>query len=102
MLLACAVLAFCWYVALSRLHLRNSQCLEIFLDGAILFFGGGLVVAQLVGRRKKREENWPHPAILMPASKDAEIVRGANRDGATVLGYNVHKEPWLWPDMRCE
>jgi hypothetical protein len=97
-LLACAVLASGWYVALSRLHLRNSQCLEIFLDGAILFFSGGLVVAQLVGRRKKREENWPHPAILVQASKDAEIVRGANRDKATVLGYNVHKEPWLWPD----
>ena len=97
-LFGCAVLAFCWYVAVSRLHLRNDQCLEIFLYVAILFFGGGLVVAQLVGRRKKREENWPHPAILIPASKDAEIVRSANRDGATLLGYNVHKEPWVWPD----
>jgi hypothetical protein len=98
-LLACAVLAFGWYVAVSRLHLDNSQCLEIFLDCAILFFGGGLVVAQLVGRRKKREENWPHPAILVPGSKDAEIVREASEDGATVLGYNVHKEPWLWFDI---
>ena len=98
-LLACAVLAFGWYVAVSRLHLRNSQCLEIFLDCAILFFGGGLAVAQLVGGRKKREENWPHPAILVPGSKDAKIVRRANQDGATVLGYNVHKEPWLWPDI---
>ena len=97
-LFGCAVLAFCWYVAVSRLHLRNDECLEIFLYTAILFFGGGLVVAQLVGRRKKREENWPHPAILIPASKDAEIVRSANRDGATLLGYNVHKEPWVWPD----
>jgi Type IV secretory system Conjugative DNA transfer len=97
-LFGCAVLAFCWYVAVSRLHLRNDQCLEIFLYVAILFFGGGLVVAQLVGRRKKREENWPHPSILIPASKDAEIVRSANRDGATLLGYNVHKEPWVWPD----
>ena len=97
-LFGCAVLAFCWYVAVSRLHLRNDQCLEIFLYVAILFFGGGLVVAQLVGRRKKREENWPHPAILIPASKDAEIVRSANREGATLLGYNVHKEPWVWPD----
>ena len=97
-LFGCAVLAFCWYVAVSRLRLRNDQCLEIFLYVAILFFGGGLVVAQLVGRRKKREENWPHPAILIPASKDAEIVRSANRDGATLLGYNVHKEPWVWPD----
>ncbi len=98
-LLACAVLAFGWYVAVSRLHLHNSQCLEIFLDCAILFFGGGLAAAQLAGGRKKREENWPHPAILVPGSKDAKIVRRANQDGATVLGYNVHKEPWLWPDI---
>ena len=98
-LLACAVLAFGWYVAVSRLHLRNDQCLEIFLDCAILFFGGGLVIAQLAGRRRKREESWPHPAIVVPASKDAKVVSDAQRDGATVLGYNVHKEPWLWPDV---
>jgi type IV secretory pathway TraG/TraD family ATPase VirD4 len=82
----------------SRLHLRNDQCLEIFLYGAIVFFGGGLIVAQLVGRRKKREENWPRPAIVVKASKDAEMVRDANQSGATLLGYNVHKEPWLWLD----
>jgi len=98
-LFVCAVLAFAWYVAVSRLHLRNSQCLEIFLDCSILVFGGGLIAAQLVGRRKKREENWPHPAIQVPGSKDAGIVRRASEDGATVLGYNVHKEPWLWPDI---
>ena len=95
----CAVLAFAWYVAVSRLHLSNQQCLEIFLYGAILFFGGGLLVAQLVGRRRRREENWPHPAILVPAAKDAATVRAANQGEATLLGYNVHKEPWLWPDI---
>ena len=98
-LFACAAVGFCWYVAVSRLHLRNAQCLEIFLNGAILFFGGGLIIAQLIGRRKNREENWPHPAIVVKTSKDAEIVRDANQSGATLLGYNIHKEPWLWPDM---
>jgi hypothetical protein len=98
-LLGCAVVGFGWYVAVSRFHLHNSQCLEIFLDAAIEFFGGGLILAQLVGRRNKREENWPHPAILVLGSKDAKVVREARRDGATVLGYNVHKEPWLWPDI---
>jgi hypothetical protein len=97
-LFACAAIGFCWYIAVSRLHLRNAQCLEIFLNGAILFFGGGLIIAQLVGRRKRRDENWPHPAIVVKASKDAEMVRDANQSGATLLGYNVHKEPWLWPD----
>ena len=34
-LFACAAVGLCWYVAVSRLHLRNAQCLEIFLHGAI-------------------------------------------------------------------
>lgn len=97
-LLGCAVLAFCWYVAVSRLHLRNAQCLEIFMDFAVLFFGAGLIVAQLAGRRAKREENWPHPPVYVPGTRDRSQARSANQSAATLLGYNVHKEPWLWPD----
>jgi hypothetical protein len=97
-LFACAAIAFAWYIAVSRLHLREDQCLEIFLYSAILFFGGGLVVAHLVGRRKKREENWPHPAIFVRSSREGAAVQGAHQNCATLLGYNVHKEPWLWPD----
>jgi hypothetical protein len=97
-LLGCTVFGLFWYIAVSRLHLRNDQCLEIFLDCAISFFGGGLIVAHLIGRRAKREENWPHPAIAIPATKEAKIVSHAHSDGATLLGYNVHKERWLWPD----
>lgn len=97
-LLGCAVLAFCWYVAVSRLHLRNAQCLEIFMDFAVLFFGAGLIVAQLAGRRTKREENWPHPPVYVPGTRDRSHARSANQSAATLLGYNVHKDPWLWPD----
>ena len=97
-LVVCAGLAFCWYVAVSRLHLRNAQCLEIFMNLAIFFFGGGLIIAQFVGRRQKREENWPHPPVSVPGAKDRLIARNAGQNAATLLGYNVHKEPWLWPD----
>lgn len=97
-LVGCAAVGFCWYVAVSRLHLRNTQCLEIFMNGAVLFFGGGLVIAQLVGKRTKREDNWPHPPALISGTKDAAIVREARQNASTLLGYNVHKEPWLWPD----
>ena len=97
-LVGCAVFGFLWYVAVSRLHLRNDQCLEIFLDCAIVFFGGGLIVAHLIGRRAKREENWPHPSVVLPTAMDARIVTDAHNNCATLLGYNVHKEPWVWPD----
>ncbi len=97
-LLGCAVLAFCWYIAVSRLHLRNAQCLEGFMDFAVLFFGAGLIVAQLAGRRTKREENWPHPPVYVSGERDRSHARSADQSAATLLGYNVHKEPWLWPD----
>ena len=97
-LLGCAVLAFFWYVAVTRLHLHNAQCLEIFMDFAVLFFGAGLIIAQLIGRRNKREENWPHPSLTVSAVRDRSHVRSATENDATLLGYNVHKEPWLWPD----
>ena len=97
-LAACAVLGIFWYVAVSRLHMTNSQCLEIFLDCAIGFFGAGLVLAHFIGRKAKREGHWPHPGLVIPAKKDEAIVREANRSGATVLGYDVHGKPWLWPD----
>ena len=94
----CAVLGVFWYVALSRLHLRSSQCLEIILDLAIGLFGIALILSHFIGRREKREEMWPHPALTVAGGRDAAIVEDANRTDATVLGYNVHKEPWLWPD----
>jgi hypothetical protein len=97
-LLACALIAICWYVAVTRLHFRNDQCLEILIYLAIGFLASGLILAHLVGRRRKREANWPHPAMWISSAKDSKILLNANQSGATLLGYNVHKEPWFWPD----
>ena len=97
-LVGCAVMAFFWYVAVSRLHLRNAQCLEIFMDFAVVFFGGGLVISQLAGRRTKREENWPHPPVSISGARDRSVASNANQNSSTLLGYNVHREAWLWPD----
>ncbi len=97
-LVGCGVMAFCWYVAVSRLHLRNAQCLEIFMDSAVLFFGGGLIIAQFAGRRAKREDNWPHPPVSISGARDRSATRSANQNASTLLGYNVHSEPWLWSD----
>ena len=97
-LVACLVSTGLWYIAVSRFHLSNAQCLEIFLDLAIVFFGLVLLLAHFVGRAERKEENWPHPPIVVPFRKDAAIVRAARQNDATVLGYNVHGEPWLWPD----
>jgi type IV secretory pathway TraG/TraD family ATPase VirD4 len=97
-LLACAVVAFCWYVAVTRLHLRNSQCLEFLVYFAVSLFGGGLIVAHLVSRREERERNWPHPPLYVPAAIDEANLVKAGQTASTLVGYNVHGEPWMWPD----
>ena len=96
----CAVLGFGWYVAVSRLHLHNSQCLEIFLDCAILFLRRRHH-RRATGRSEEEERGElaapGHPGPSIEGLR--RLFADANQDGATVLGYNVHDEPWLWPDL---
>jgi hypothetical protein len=97
-LVGCGFLAACWYVAVSRLRMTNSECLEVFLYISIAVFGSGLLLSHLIGRREKREAHWPHPPLFIAAKRDSEIVAKAHQEAATVIGYNVHGQPWLWPD----
>ncbi len=94
----CALIAGFWYIGVSRLHLRNAQCLELFLDLAVILFGAGLIISDFVGRRQRREESWPHPALHVPGDVDEKNLLRAREEGSTLLGYNAHKEPWFWPD----
>ncbi len=94
----CALIAGFWYIGVSRLHLRNSQCLELFLDLAVILFGAGLIISDFVGRRQRREESWPHPALHVAGEVDEKNLLRAREEGSTLLGYNAHEEPWFWPD----
>src|SRR5260370_35956317 len=76
----------------------NSQSRDILLYISLSLLGFYLLLSHLIELSAKQEETWPHPAITIPGSKDARIVEDANRNLATVLGYKVHREPWLWPD----
>lgn len=97
-LMACAACGCIWYVAVTRLRMTNQECAEVFCYVSIAAFTSLLLIAQLIGRRQSREAQWPHPALFVPAAKDQKVVADAHQAGATVLGYNVHGEPWLWPD----
>ena len=48
--------------------------------------------------RKRREANWPHPPLFVSHESDRKAVREAYQQNSIVLGYNVHREPWLWSD----
>ncbi|WP_188555439.1 type IV secretory system conjugative DNA transfer family protein [Edaphobacter dinghuensis] len=97
-LLVCALCAGLWYVAVSRFNMTHAECLEIFCYVAIGLFGLLILVTQLIGRRERKEAQWPHPPLFVPSKKDEKVVAEANKAGETVLGYNVHGEPWVWPD----
>lgn len=94
----CALVAAFWYIGVSRLHLRNALCLELFLDLAIALFGTGLILSDFIGRRQRREDSWPHPALHVPGETDEKNLSSAQEEGSTLLGYTVHGEPWFWPD----
>jgi type IV secretory pathway TraG/TraD family ATPase VirD4 len=93
------IVALVWFIAVSRLHVRNPQCLELFLYIVLGLFGVGVVLGHFVGRKRRREENWPHPALAVSSRLDDRHLKVARDAEATLLGYTVHNEPWQWPDV---
>src|SRR5260370_22835652 len=52
----------------------------------------------LMSKGSGRERQWPHPPLVVRPSTDDRATQKAWNQSAVVLGYNVHGEPWLWPD----
>lgn len=86
------------YIMVNRFHLHKSQVVETLL---YLAYGASAVAVILWHRVtlwKRREAAWPHPPLFVPFHKDEDAVRAAFRNNSIVLGYDVHRRPWLWPD----
>jgi hypothetical protein len=89
---------FTCYVARHRYYLTGRQIEEISLYLVITAAGAGIATWLLATRRSRREMEWPHRPLLISPKRDERFTRDAwNRD-AVVLGYDVHGQPWLWPD----
>src|SRR5208337_2030311 len=93
-----AVCWFSWYVARERYHLTNRQLAELatYLIIAALAVVGTTIL--LVTRRARREREWPHPPMVMSRKRDERITKTAWEQNAVVLGYDIHGQPWHWPD----
>ena len=93
-----AVRWFSWYVARERYHLTNRQLAELatYLIIAVLAVVGTTIL--LVKRRARREREWPHPPMVMSRKRDERITKAAWEQNAVVLGYDIHGQPWYWPD----
>ncbi len=101
MVMAGIVLAgswFAWYVARERYHMTGRQVAELACYLAIAVTALYSNTYLLLTKRLRREMQWPHPPLVVRASRDERATRQAWNESAVVLGYDVHGRPWLWPD----
>ena len=95
---AIIVLAVGCYILWARLHIRPGQLIELSLCAVYGLAATVSVVWYFATLRRRRERNWPHPPLYVSPEKDRQAVAAAYKQNAIVLGYNVHGEPWYWPD----
>ena len=92
------VLAIAYYILATRFHIRPAQFIEPSLYALYAIVAASSVTWYLLTLRRRREANWPHPPLFVSQAKDRKAVRAAHDQSSIVLGYNVHGEPWFWPD----
>ncbi|HYL12353.1 MAG TPA: type IV secretory system conjugative DNA transfer family protein [Terriglobales bacterium] len=95
---AIIVLAAGYYILWARLHIRPGQLIELSLYAVYGLAATVSVVWYFATLGRRRERNWPHPPLYVSPEKDRQAVAAAYKQNAIVLGYNVHGEPWYWPD----
>jgi hypothetical protein len=99
--IAAFVLAGGWfacYLARERYHMTGRQIAELACYLAIVITALYSTAYLLLTKRSRRERQWPHPPLVVRASRDEWATRHAWNHSAVVLGYDVHGSPWLWPD----
>jgi len=89
---------FGWYIGRERYHFTGRQLTELtcylLIGIAALYSAFHLLVTE----RSRRERQWPYPPMVIRSQKDERATRDAWRQQAVVLGYDIHGNPWLWPD----
>jgi len=89
---------FAWYVARERFHLENRQIAELacYMTVGTLASAGSILL--IVTARTRREKQWPHPPMVVSRPRDEKLTGDAWKQNAVILGYDIHGEPWYWPD----
>lgn len=97
-LLLMATCWFIWFVARHRYHLANRQIAELACYtavGLVAIVGFSILIAT---QRSRRETQWPHPPMVVSRKRDERFTTDAWKQDAVILGYDVHGQPWYWPD----
>ena len=87
-----------WLIWTRAYHYTDLQVAEFLVYTVLAIAILGLAVLVLVKRREWRENKLPYPPLVMDSAKDMKHVERAWNQGGVVLGYDVHGEPWFWPD----
>jgi len=96
--LGTAVLWLGAYIGHARYYFSYRQLFELFSYFVLISTSSGVAIWLLATKRSSREKEWPRPPLVLSPRKDERLTRQAWEQNAVVLGYNVHGEPWLWPD----
>ena len=86
------------YILVARYHIRPGQLIEAGLYLLFAVIGSAAVIWHFATIRRRRETAWPHPPLYIAPERDRKAVQAAYDQNAIVLGYDVHRKPWLWPD----
>ena len=89
---------FAWYVGRERYFLTARQLTELATYLVITGFTLVTTIALWATRRSRREKQWPHPPLAISRKWDETITRQAWDQDSVVLGYDIHGQPWYWPD----
>jgi len=89
---------FAWYVGRERYFLTARQLTEVATYLIITGFTLVTTIALWATRRSRREKQWPHPPLAISRKRDEGITRKAWDQNSVVLGYDIHGQPWFWPD----
>src|SRR5437762_769084 len=96
-LLLAAVFIY-WLIWTRAYHYTDLQTAEFLVYALLAIAVPGFTILVLVKRKEWRENQRRYPPLVMDPSKDAKHVERAWDEGGVVLGYDVHGEPWFWPD----
>src|SRR5438270_41011 len=89
---------FGWYVGRERYFLTSRQLAELVTYLIITIFAVLVAAILLATRRSRREKEWPHPPLAISRKRDERIAKKAWNQNSVVLGYDIHGQPWFWPD----
>jgi hypothetical protein len=95
----CLVCLGYWFLLTKVYHFSNEQAAEL----AVYILCGltipSCAVLLYVTRRSRREKRRVHPPLVMSPARDERMAANAWDQGGVVLGYDIHGDPWLWPDQ---